>query len=388
MTAAPDNDWIRIRRLLWDDDEHILVVENVHTSKPMRRASSISPQPSSPYCTFNSFQDGTSRCQDNVARHHSFVIEHDKHPIDEQRRFWAESDMPYTLRVFSAGKSIHVWIRLDEDLSHEAWHEIALQLFRIYPDADAHVLKDSSRLCRTPNATRETGKQQAVESIGRRVSLSDLVKWIRKQSVPETTETTETTEAILSSLSGVSGTSCSTEDVIRKTLPSKPGERHTRIFDLARGLKFNAGLAEHPLRDLRPLVKQWHGLAIKVIRTKAFDETWEDFVHAWRRARLPLGDVIHLAWQKATSRPLPEEALEYETDMVRHLVALCKVMGALSGSGDFFLSSHYAGRLLNVSHRKVLRKLQMIEADELIETRKKGNAHRATRYRWKGKQSP
>ena len=175
--------------------------------------------------------------------------------------------------------------------------------------------------------------------------------------------------------------------VIEKTLPTARGQRNARILNLARGLKFNAGLADRSFSELRPIVRKWLTLGLErgVIGTRDFDETWGDFVYAWNHARAPLGDVIDGAWVRVTSEPLPEEALRYDTKPVRLLVALCKVLGGLSGDGKFFLSSHDAGRLLRQYPQQVRRKLAMIEADRLIKTLRKGIPRViATRFRWTG----
>ena len=385
--TTPRNDWPTVRKLLWDDEEHILIAETERTTKPIRRAAEFSAQPAAQFCCANSFTEGATRKKANLARWHTWIIEFDHMPLAEQRALWEASGLPHTLRVFSGNKSVHVFIRAEQDVSPAEWAEVADALKQTFPDADKQVLSDPARLCRTPNGTRQTGERQTVEYVSERVPVQALRQCLRMGSVSETPETTETTEAIVPpavTLSAVSATPYSPGEVVRMTLPTGPGQRNKRILDLARGLRFNAGLADKPFPELRPYVEKWHAQAVAAIRTKEFDETWADFVHAWTRARAPLGDVIQAAWENVTAGPLPEEALSYDTEPVRLLVALCKTLGGLSEDGNFFLSSHVAARLLELRPEQVRRKLKMIEADGRIQTRKKGNAHRATRFRWTG----
>jgi len=207
------------------------------------------------------------------------------------------------------------------------------------------------------------------------------IEWLLSRIVTETTETTENIEAI-SSLSAVSVTS-SVEDIIQKTLPKQAGERHARVFDLARGLRLNAGMADCPLPDLKVIVHRWYETVLPVIRTKEFTETWSDFIHAWSRARVPLGqDVLSVAWTQSRISPPPDVATQYDVEPVRQLVCLCTVLAQSSPDGRFFLSSHAAARLVNVKPMQVSRWMTMLIADGLLEKTQAGNERRATRYRW------
>ena len=179
-------------------------------------------------------------------------------------------------------------------------------------------------------------------------------------------------------------TSMDVAAVIRATRPARPGERNLRILDLARGLKFNAGMQARPFSDLRPIVKQWHTEALPFIATKEFTTTWADFVYAWKHARLPLGAVLETAWQRAIEESQPAIAANYDSEPVRRLISFCAVLGGLTPTGDFFLSSHVAARFLKAHQPQVLRWFKMLEADGNILLVHRGDAHRANRYRWTG----
>ncbi|MBI9020376.1 MAG: hypothetical protein JEZ10_03875 [Verrucomicrobia bacterium] len=177
------SNWIDARRLLWDDDEQILIVDDVRSTGPMKEAGKITVQPKASYCCGNSFRTNSTRRKDNVCRLHTWVIEFDNLPLNDQRALWASSDMPFTLTVFSGGKSVHCYIRTTEDCSPEQWQQIAEALLLIYADADSKVLKDRARLSRLPGGLRENGTLQKVETTKERVSLQTLIDWIEKHDV-------------------------------------------------------------------------------------------------------------------------------------------------------------------------------------------------------------
>jgi hypothetical protein len=68
------------------------------------------------------------------------------------------------------------------------------------------------------------------------------------------------------------------EQAIANTLPSGPRQRRKRLFDLARILKSIIPAANPAV--LRAIVREWHGLALPVIRTKEFSPSWTDFIGA------------------------------------------------------------------------------------------------------------
>jgi hypothetical protein len=172
------------------------------------------------------------------------------------------------------------------------------------------------------------------------------------------------------------------EDIIKRTLPTTAGQRNGCLFDLARGLKHNCGLADASFATLKPLVRRWHALALPYIDTKAFDASWSDFVRQWNKANIPL-DVDVEGWAFAQAKEcLPPAAAEYDTPEVKLLVGICWHMSSLNPAGRFYLSSHKAGGLLAVSHDRALSWLRMFCADGILEITERGNERRATRYRY------
>lgn len=185
------SNWIETRRLLWDDDEHVLIVDDVRQTKPMKQAGKITVQPKAQYCCGNSFRPSSTRRKDNVAQFHTWCIEFDEMAIDQQRELWAQSDMPFTLLVFSGNKSLHCYIRTAESVDAETWQQIANALKRIYPEADTRVLTDCARLTRLPEGLRGDVCQK-VETTKERIPLQSLTEWIEAHDVTKRQRDKET----------------------------------------------------------------------------------------------------------------------------------------------------------------------------------------------------
>jgi hypothetical protein len=190
----------------------------------------------------------------------------------------------------------------------------------------------------------------------------------------------------ISALSDISAVSAavSPDQIIRQTLPSKPGERNDKILALSRGLKFNCGLATADSDTLKQFVREWHRQALPNIQTKDFDVTLADFFHAFDRARHPLGNVVDIAAASVDPSDLPAVAERYDGIPMKRLIALCAALGAMHPEGHFFFSSHDAGRRIKVLPKDAWRLLELLQRDGVIERMERGNQFRATRYRWIG----
>ena len=205
----------------------------------------------------------------------------------------------------------------------------------------------------------------------------------------EQSHDTDRTEVDLSDLC-LSVLSVSCTPLIQATLPHAYGQRRHRLFELARRIRVDPQLRDVPIRELRPLVEQWHQLALPFIRTKCIDETWADFVEGFNNVDLALcGDAAAIAMAAADAKELPPEALRYVTPVIQRLVALCAELGRYSAEGTtFFLSCRKAASVLGtLDYKSVARWLQMLVADRLLNEVVKGGPHsnRASRYEWKGR---
>jgi hypothetical protein len=172
------------------------------------------------------------------------------------------------------------------------------------------------------------------------------------------------------------------DSIINSTLPTQPGERNACILHLARGLKFNAGLANADAETLQKLLRRWHTLALPIVGTKDFDTTRAEFLHAFDRARHPLGiDFVDQAALHVDPGDLPGVASRYDSIPARQLIGLCYQLSR-ANAGRFFLSCHVAAPRLKLEPMDVWRLFRMLERDRVIEALVRGNERKATRYRW------
>jgi hypothetical protein len=200
---------------------------------------------------------------------------------------------------------------------------------------------------------------------------------------PEQTETPEHTEAMVWG-EGV-------EEAIRETLPREYGTRNRKVFELARTLRSLPQFADVDARELRPIVREWHRRALPKIRTKAFEETWIDFLKAWPRVRHPKGtEPMTELFQRAVENERPRIAVATysENERLQILVALCRELQRAAGTEPFYLSCRKAGDLFSVSHTEAGRWLFLLESDGILQVAAKGGTQEhprdATRFRYMG----
>lgn len=175
----------------------------------------------------------------------------------------------------------------------------------------------------------------------------------------------------------------SIEDAITKTLPTGRGQRHKRLFEFARRLKAMPNLAEAEPRECRRYVQRWYALALPRIRTKAFEDTWSDFVEGWPRIRNPGGDALIAALDNAETAGLPDAVADYGPK-VRLLAGVCRSLQRASADGKFFLSCRDAGRLVGIPPTEANRHLRMFVADGFLRLVEKGVSGRASEYVYVG----
>lgn len=175
------------------------------------------------------------------------------------------------------------------------------------------------------------------------------------------------------------------EMAITFTLPKAFGKRNHQVFQLARALQGISAFADADPNTLLSVVQKWHSRALPHISTKPFEETWIDFLYGWPRVNTPMRlNLLADAMKTAIENPVPD--LKYEQPGLRNLVGLCRELQTIMGDQPFWLSTGTAGRLLGVDRMTAWRWLFLLEQDGWIKTETKGNTHRATRYRYLGRQ--
>ena len=175
------------------------------------------------------------------------------------------------------------------------------------------------------------------------------------------------------------------EEAVRCALPDQIHRNNHALFVLARAVKsLELQHGEFSPEQLRQLFAQWHAKAVKFLR---LGQTKEDYFVEFliiRLAKHPLGSaVIGKAWKLAQERPLPPEALEFETPQLQLLVALCFQLHIANNPNPFYLSSRTCQKLFgHESHSTAAKWLRSLCALKIIVEVEKGDAKRATRYRY------
>jgi hypothetical protein len=193
----------------------------------------------------------------------------------------------------------------------------------------------------------------------------------------------KTTEAI----NGVGGDSLASDNIeraIRDSLPCGPGQRYRLVFELCRALKGIPAMADADPTDLRPYVQQWHKLALPVITTEPFEETWIDFLKGWGRVKFPKGaEPMTKIFELALSSEVPDKAKEW-TPRLQLLVALCRELQRASGDGPFYLSCRTAGKLIDADFATASRYLFLLQMERVLNCTAKGKkgGGKASRFRY------
>src|SRR5262249_48917839 len=153
-----------------------------------------------------------------------------------------------------------------------------------------------------------------------------------------------------------------------------PGQRHFKLFSLARHLKAMPHLTDTDPRELRPLIQEWHRLALPFIGTKPFEDSWIDFRLGGGKVKRPGGSgPVGCALKEAGSEDPPPGTERYGIPEVRLLAALCRKLQGYAGADPFFLSCRTAGLLFGVTHTTAWRWLYLLQDDGFLKVIEKGS---------------
>lgn len=165
------------------------------------------------------------------------------------------------------------------------------------------------------------------------------------------------------------------------TIPTEEGQRNKALFELARHLR--GEIPNASLYELRPIVQEWHRLALPVIGTKDFGITWADFSRGWEKVQFPTGVVLDNALQGFERDSLPEgvQVLGYG-EYGNALIKICLRLARYHEPEPFFISARQAGELLKMHFTEAAKLLSALLKDGVIDLVEKGAGKRASRYRW------
>lgn len=181
------------------------------------------------------------------------------------------------------------------------------------------------------------------------------------------------------------------QKAIDSTIPDGPGLRHRFVFELIRALKAIPEIASADPFDLEDIVREWHAKAIHRIGTKAFEETWFDFVDGWPRCRWAKGEgPVSDALNRARAAEVPEFAKRYEQPGLRLLVKLCRELHAVAGRDadgndrPFFLAGSTAAESVNCDRQTAWRWLRLLVAEGVLDQVQVGSrkGRQASEYKY------
>jgi hypothetical protein len=118
-----------------------------------------------------------ARRDENVTAYRTFMVELDDGDLGEQFRYVKDMKMPYSVCVFSGGKSLHFAITLSKPLpSYNIWRHYAEWILAVMMRADQQT-KNPSRSIRMAGNYRNGNEMRMIDVKGR-IDLEELTTWL------------------------------------------------------------------------------------------------------------------------------------------------------------------------------------------------------------------
>lgn len=175
------------------------------------------------------------------------------------------------------------------------------------------------------------------------------------------------------------------EAALQASLPASEGQRNAKLFEFARRLKAIPELRDLNTPQLREIVREWHGLAVGVIRTKDFDETLGDFEYGWERVRFPWGtNPLEAAMAAADRESAPQCATHFESESTIRIIKLFRELQKVAGDNVFFAAGADVAELVGLDPNSAWKRINQIVKAGIFEIAELGRRGRATRFRYLG----
>jgi len=210
--------------------------------------------------------------------------------------------------------------------------------------------------------------------------------WTEVTEETEDTDVAEDADVIVGASAGGFTLIRSTDEAIKRSLPTKIHENNLRLFDLARCLLTltNQGVKFDP----DEVFESWHKKAKPFLRPESSrDDYYLEFLRACNRARVPLGSsIVAAAWARANQNPspLPPKVEAIQKPDFRLLCAFFREMQVAVGPGVvWFVAGGQracANLLGHANHSTVETWISALCQMNVLKTVIKGNAHRSTRF--------
>lgn len=152
------------------------------------------------------------------------------------------------------------------------------------------------------------------------------------------------------------------DHIIDECLPSGIGERNACLWQLARHLRSlpqYADATSPESDDIYQIVERWYDSAVPAIRTKSMKICWDDFRRQFATVKVPLGQGLQFAIEKAERISVPDHIAEQYAGPDLRLAKLCYALQSCAGRGAFFLSCRSAKDACGYgSHHTAARRLK------------------------------
>lgn len=219
-----------------------------------------------------------------------------------------------------------------------------------------------------------TGHALKVDKLTLLVGLQDLITSF--DTPTEDTEGTEDTK-FNSSVSSVSSVGIEMNWPIQ-VIPTGFGQRHRRIFELARWFKSHE--PEASIDRQHDVLKKWHADHIHNIRTKDFPVTWAEWQNAWSKVKYPYGERLQKCLANISPADLPLGLEKFGEKGMRLYEICCALQQDQTEGEPFFISARTAGSLLGIHFTDAASLLSCFVLNGWLQLVKCGSGKKASRY--------
>lgn len=315
--------------------------------------------------------DGRGRKKENITRVRALFVDLDGAPLGPVQ---ADANPPHLI-VETSPRRFHAYWRVSDCPVDEC--ELALKGMIAKFGADP-ACSDRSRVMRIPGFFHQKAEPRMVrilESTPGEYAFADLATPRQQTQQKEQKERKRQKVTSGTSVPSVSG-------VIYQHLPTTAGQRNTALFHLARHLR---GAAPDASKDeLRAIVAEWYRLALPVIGTPEFAESWGDFWRSWESIRVPYGSVLSRVLEGIDrGAPIPASLVTLGVqERGWFLTQICRALQQAAGSDPFFLSARQAGELIGLNYVDASKHMAALVADGILELVSRGAGAKASTYRF------
>jgi hypothetical protein len=170
---------------------------------------------------------------------------------------------------------------------------------------------------------------------------------------------------------------------VHATQPKAAGRRNESLFSYARRMK--AGRPNADVSERRTMVQAWHSHALPNIRTKDIGVSYADFERAWFQIHTPYGAQLERVLNNLQSPPEGIANLCYGLSgsrMIQVMYSLHLHQEKNHRSEPIIMSVRTAAQILGVEKSEAHKILRSLVHNNVLQLVKKGNALRASRWRW------